>query len=1392
MIYYLKNTSGETVVLDDLGIILQNGDHIEIDSNDVSGWLTTSLYTALTTQSELILSTTSENNYGDMEPADAIKALTLVSMGSTGNPMGVTFTQVAQADQITDITAYEAEELTNGSDTELHIHDNRYYTKEELTTPEKAVVNWKNLIDIPALGSPDWQAPIQHKIEYISRFEPTNGEYYINIDDKGLYRYVDDRWTFVSVTNGFRVLDVDTNEIAEFHGGEWTIITPKTNWTVLVNDDGDGKAAQYIFNGTKWIKIADADWGDHNALSGRENPEAHPATAISWDSRGTLFTGTNLQQVLVEINKSVAASKIITSPKEIHVAMEGDDTNGTGSIAFPYKTLKKAFTIAFPIAPVTIILHSGTYEEKQTLAIIDGVTLQGFIPNTVIVDCNVDFSGTNNAFDIKFIKPVNISGTHDIKDCIFDDVVFNNYNGTLQNVTAATMTVNDSDVTLSDCIITSVQHNSGTVNALSGFIESYISEEETVINWGLTQVGSYDFKGIFKPINLAKYIQYDNSISGLGADTVQDAITETKLDVNDTQADLDAHKNDTTNSHQVSLVQTIEQDPITDITPEELETLSNGSMADILHRHSALNTVYDPIELIQVDVQNAIDYIAKNYLVYPQNVIYVAKNGSNEPLPKMKRGSASAPYLTIGAALNRIDQNSDNTKEYPYIIWVGPGVYHERILLNDDNFKHIIFLGNGSIIDPPEKDGEKLESVLTSMRYNENLEQVEFHDFIFKTIVNAAGETNNTNLFKNKLLFKNCSLGHIIFNNVNNIEFENCQYTSMSVANTASITFRNCKQTGTLISIYTAFEVKPPLLENNNLYFYDSDINGIDAYDHTIIHMYHGSLATGRIYGTINTYCTQYNIQSVQLKEAGKWVNKDISYRNQYFNTYGVYATLDKIASEVDYIYNIANDYYNKIDINGIINNLRDAIYTNFYTKEQTDEILVTNYYNKTEIDTINANYYNKAETIENYYDKLDIDEKIYAINVVLGIVQAPEEEDDDGSVMNAFMENFRKSIFNDLYETLNNMTVDFSDYYTKLDVNGLFQTAFDDYFNKIQVLELVSNVNAKINSYYDMTAVDALFKNIYDTYYTRDYVDAKVAELNAIYNNYYNIPVMDHKILEIYNTITSGISTAVSEIHQFFDATCYTKTAIDMKLADIVTMFNSYYNKSEILNLFYTKTQLDISIEEIVLRTTYTKRQVDNLFTHYYNKTEVDELLTAIQSYIAQLESNIYTKTEINMKLEIANSRITTLANDVYTKVETNAITDGIIDKFKDYYPKNVIDVRFSQLINPENYFTKVEVGEKIVEIKSMFDDYYTKFEVDTIISSLQIPSTYETKIDAIEKYNNLNDKITNTNTTLNQTNSLVDAINARLKLLENDNVIDGGYSDLELEEWDGGDSSG
>lgn len=99
-----------------------------------------------------------------------------------------------------------------------------YWTKSDLasTGGDGSKVDWSQVANVPAFGSEQWLDPV--------------------VDH-----------TALSAVTGMSANDC-----------------------VLVQDDGDGKAAQYSYNGTDWVKIADVDW---DPLTGTEVKSLYEANA---------------------------------------------------------------------------------------------------------------------------------------------------------------------------------------------------------------------------------------------------------------------------------------------------------------------------------------------------------------------------------------------------------------------------------------------------------------------------------------------------------------------------------------------------------------------------------------------------------------------------------------------------------------------------------------------------------------------------------------------------------------------------------------------------------------------------------------------------------------------------------------------------------------------------------------------------------------------------------------------------------------------------------------------------------------------------------------------------------------------------------------------------------
>jgi len=75
------------------------------------------------------------------------------------------------------------------------------------------------------------------------------------------------------------------------------LIDNNLNDSRIVQDDGDGKRAQYVWNGTSWVKISDVDWGD--------------ASAIIYDNSSSGLLSTDVKNAIDELyERSVSPNNV--------------------------------------------------------------------------------------------------------------------------------------------------------------------------------------------------------------------------------------------------------------------------------------------------------------------------------------------------------------------------------------------------------------------------------------------------------------------------------------------------------------------------------------------------------------------------------------------------------------------------------------------------------------------------------------------------------------------------------------------------------------------------------------------------------------------------------------------------------------------------------------------------------------------------------------------------------------------------------------------------------------------------------------------------------------------------------------------------------------------------
>ena len=107
------------------------------------------------------------------------------------------------------------------------------------------------------------------------------------------------------------------------------IPSPQSGQCVLVQDDGDGKAAQYAYNGTQWSKIADIDWSPMTDAQVKTAYEANLDTNVFSDAEKTKLSG-----VAVGANNyslSIATDSVLGGIK-VGVGLQAD-VDGILSIA---------------------------------------------------------------------------------------------------------------------------------------------------------------------------------------------------------------------------------------------------------------------------------------------------------------------------------------------------------------------------------------------------------------------------------------------------------------------------------------------------------------------------------------------------------------------------------------------------------------------------------------------------------------------------------------------------------------------------------------------------------------------------------------------------------------------------------------------------------------------------------------------------------------------------------------------------------------------------------------------------------------------------------------------------------------------------------------------------
>jgi hypothetical protein len=660
--FYLKNTSGASVSIPELGIILDDSTSILVDKNAINGWLSTNLQTLLS-NGTLILSTTDIGDTGgDLIPQVAINALSITSRFDVDNPHQTTVTQAIAADSTATFTTAELNTLTNGSDAgTLHQHDDRYYTITQLSNanPSTVSVDWNNIKNAPQYGSLDWQNPVECRILSIGSApaNPPVGSFYISTTDQHIYEWNSSTsaWVnYLTPTTGMSVINETDQKIYTYNGTNWVAGTtgPSIDWCVLVQNDGDSNQSQYVYNGTIWQKIADVDWGTHNSLGGRDAAGAHPASSITYDNTTSLIEATTVQAAIDELVKY----RNIDPANILFVANNGTDTAPQadiilGTMSNPFKTITAAIN-SIPTSGASapsstnrylIYIFPGTYTENVTLN-KPYINIVGADKNSVRMTTT-----TGNTFTLN--SPTDKSIV----------VSFLTIESKSSNSTDAAVVINGNVSIVEDCIITA-----STAMAVSG-ISTATQLVRNCEVYGAFKVGS----GVFETINTNVYGKMTLTggtlriVNGYHVNETDDVILQTNGILYLVSGKL------ISSSHN-EFVQTagtvywgwVEYD---------LSKATFGGTKNLLFK--AVDNWYNNSVsgLTATTVQDAIDQLKNltSQADYVTGIVYV----DNRRVDTFTAdGSLSKPFSTISAAYASITTASATS---PFLVHVSPGLYIE-------------------------------------------------------------------------------------------------------------------------------------------------------------------------------------------------------------------------------------------------------------------------------------------------------------------------------------------------------------------------------------------------------------------------------------------------------------------------------------------------------------------------------------------------------------------------------------------------------------------------------------------------------------------------------------------------------------------------------------------
>jgi hypothetical protein len=218
--------------------------------------------------------------------------------------------------------------------------EDMYYSKAQLGGGGTAEVHWDNITNRPTYGKPEgWYRPALFRVLGMELASPptgpNTGDVYMD-DSNQYFKWDGAAWQNIGTAAAEdRIIDTSTSPevIYQYSGTSWADAEGglADGFMIIVNDDGDGGSAQYVYedNSGEFLKIGDIDFTAH--FDG--GPSKHDATEI--DVEGTYDnipgTPTDAESAFSGIDTKFGEIQNIVTTRTLDKAYDAGG-NGNGRI----------------------------------------------------------------------------------------------------------------------------------------------------------------------------------------------------------------------------------------------------------------------------------------------------------------------------------------------------------------------------------------------------------------------------------------------------------------------------------------------------------------------------------------------------------------------------------------------------------------------------------------------------------------------------------------------------------------------------------------------------------------------------------------------------------------------------------------------------------------------------------------------------------------------------------------------------------------------------------------------------------------------------------------------------------------------------------------------------